>query len=245
MVTTSGRPAYFLSGGEMPIPVPQSLGTISIQFRKFGTQVDFVPIVLGSGRIHLEVRPKISEIDPTVSITLNGSTIPGFRTRECDTGVEMNAGQTMALAGLLQTDVNQQVQGIPYLMDIPYLGLAFRRSTRNAGRNGTADYGSPGTGRSDELRTSAAGRAGHGHHVARRLRLLLEGIQRSAVTAAAAGGPATYGPEAMGPGMMGPGRRDRADGSGNDGSGQWDAGRGGPRVDGRTAQRSRQTTPPD
>ena len=129
LVTTSGRPAYFLSGGEMPIPVPQSLGTISIQFRKFGTQVDFVPIVLGSGRIHLEVRPKISEIDPTVSITLNGSTIPGFRTRECDTGVEMNAGQTLALAGLLQTDVQQQVQGIPYLMDIPYLGLAFRRST--------------------------------------------------------------------------------------------------------------------
>ncbi|HEX4143656.1 MAG TPA: pilus assembly protein N-terminal domain-containing protein [Pirellulales bacterium] len=129
LVTTSGRPAYFLSGGEMPIPVPQSLGTISIQFRKFGTQVDFVPIVLGSGRIHLEVRPKISEIDPTVSITLNGSTIPGFRTRECDTGVEMNAGQTLALAGLLQTDVNQQVQGIPYLMDIPYIGLCFRRST--------------------------------------------------------------------------------------------------------------------
>ncbi len=129
LVTTSGRPAYFLSGGEMPIPVPQSLGTISIQFRKFGTQVDFVPIVLGSGRIHLEVRPKISEIDPTVSITLNGSTIPGFRTRECDTGVEMNAGQTLALAGLLQTDVQSQVQGVPYLMDIPYLGVLFRRTT--------------------------------------------------------------------------------------------------------------------
>ena len=130
LVTTSGRPAYFLSGGELPIPVPQSLGTVSIQFRKFGTQVDFVPIVLGSGRIHLEVRPKISEIDPTVSITLNGTTIPGFRTRECDTGVEMNAGQTLALAGLIQTDVQMQIEGIPYLMDIPYLGLAFRRSTK-------------------------------------------------------------------------------------------------------------------
>ena len=111
LVTTSGRPAYFLSGGEMPIPVPQSLGTISIQFRKFGTQVDFVPIVLAAGRIHLEVRPKISEIDPTVSITLNGSTIPGFRTRECDTGVEMNAGQTLALAGLIQTDVQSAGAG--------------------------------------------------------------------------------------------------------------------------------------
>ncbi len=129
LVTTSGRPAYFLSGGEMPIPVPQSLGTVSIQFRKFGTQVDFVPIVLSAGRIHLEVRPKISEIDPTVSITLNGSTIPGFRTRECDTGVELNAGQTLALAGLIQTDVESQLQGLPYLMDIPYLGVLFRRTT--------------------------------------------------------------------------------------------------------------------
>jgi pilus assembly protein CpaC len=129
LVTTSGRPAYFLSGGEMPIPVPQSLGTVSIQFRKFGTQVDFVPIVLSAGRIHLEVRPKVSEIDPTVSITLNGTTIPGFRTRECDTGVEMNAGQTLALAGLIQTNVESQKQGLPYLMDIPYLGVLFRRTT--------------------------------------------------------------------------------------------------------------------
>ena len=115
----------------MPIPVPQSLGTVSIQFRKFGTQIDFVPIVLSAGRIHLEVRPKISEINPTVSITLNGTTIPGFKTRECDTGVELNAGQTLALAGLIQTDVQSQKQGLPYLMDIPYLGVLFRRTTES------------------------------------------------------------------------------------------------------------------
>ena len=99
LVTVSGRPAYFLSGGEMPIPIPQSLGTISIQFRKFGTQVDFVPIVLGNGRIRLEVRPKISEIDNTIGTTLNNTTVPGFRSREVDTGVEMMAGQTWPWPG--------------------------------------------------------------------------------------------------------------------------------------------------
>ncbi len=129
LVTVSGRPAYFLSGGEMPIPIPQSLGTISIQFRKFGTQVDFVPIVLGNGRIRLEVRPKISEIDPTIGTTLNNTTVPGFRTREVDTAVELMAGQTLALAGLIQTEVQTTVQGVPYLMDVPYLGVPFRYTT--------------------------------------------------------------------------------------------------------------------
>ena len=129
LVTVSGRPAYFLSGGEMPIPIPQSLGTISIQFRKFGTQVDFVPIVLGNGRIRLEVRPKISEIDPTIGTTLNNTTVPGFRSREVDTAVELMAGQTLALAGLIQTQIQSTVQGVPYLMDVPYLGVPFRFTT--------------------------------------------------------------------------------------------------------------------
>ena len=63
--TVSGRPAFFNVGGEFPILVPQSLGTVSIDYKKFGTQIDFVPIVRGNGRIRLEVRPRISEIDST------------------------------------------------------------------------------------------------------------------------------------------------------------------------------------
>ena len=95
LVAVSGRPAFFNSGGEFPILVPQSLGTVSIEYKKFGTQIDFVPIVLGNGNLRLEVRPRISEIDPTRSITINGTTVPGLRVRETDTGVEMprpNAG---------------------------------------------------------------------------------------------------------------------------------------------------------
>jgi len=127
LVTVSGRPAFFNDGGEFPVPVPQSLGTISIQWKKYGTQVDFVPIVLGNGRIRLEVRPRVSELDPARSISLAGTTVPALKVREVDTGVEMSAGQTLALAGLVQTRTQAENSGLPYLSELPYLGTPFRR----------------------------------------------------------------------------------------------------------------------
>lgn len=127
LVTVSGRPASFSSGGEFPIIVPQSLGTVSVEYRQFGTRVDFVPIVLGNGRVRLEVRPQVSEIDPSRSVTINNTTVPGLRTRWVDTGVEMKAGQTLALAGLIQTQVESQNVGLPWLADLPGVGAAFRR----------------------------------------------------------------------------------------------------------------------
>lgn len=127
LVTVSGRPAFFNSGGEFPILVPGSLGTVSIEYKKFGTQVDFVPLVLSNGHIRLEVRPRVSEIDPTRSVTLGSFTVPGLRTREVDTGVEMQAGETLAIAGLVQTRMESETKGLPWLMDVPYLGAGFRR----------------------------------------------------------------------------------------------------------------------
>jgi len=127
LVTISGRPASFSSGGEFPILVPQSLGTVSVEYREFGTRIDFVPIVLGNGRIRLEVRPTISEIDPTRSVTINSTTVPGLRTRWVDTAVEMNAGQTLALAGLIQTQTEVENKGVPWLSDLPWIGSIFRR----------------------------------------------------------------------------------------------------------------------
>jgi pilus assembly protein CpaC len=129
LVTVSGRPAFFNAGGEFPVIIPGSLGTVSIQYKKYGTQVDFVPIVLGNGNIRLEVKPRVSEIDPTKSVTISGTTVPGLRVREVDTGVEMKAGQTLALAGLVQTRVDAQQSGIPWLSDLPYLGVPFRKNT--------------------------------------------------------------------------------------------------------------------
>ncbi len=128
LTTVSGRPAFFNAGGEFPILIPQSLGTVSIQYQKYGTQVDFVPIVLGNGNIRLEVKPRVSEIDSTRSVTINGTTVPGLRVREVDTAVEMKAGQTLALAGLVQNRVESIQSGIPWLSELPYLGVPFRKT---------------------------------------------------------------------------------------------------------------------
>lgn len=127
LVTVSGRPAYFNVGGEFPIIVPQSLGTVSIEYRSFGTQIDFVPIVLGNGGIRLEVRPRVSEIDDARGVQVNGLTVPALRVSTVDTGVEMRAGQTLAIAGLIQNRTETQTRGVPGLSELPYLGALFRR----------------------------------------------------------------------------------------------------------------------
>jgi len=127
LVTVSGRPAFFNSGGEFPVPVPQGLGSVAIEYRRYGTQVDFVPIVLGNGNIRLEVRPRVSEIDISRSVDVMGTSVPGVRVREVDTGVEMMAGQTLAIAGLVQTRVEATNRGLPWVSDVPYLGAMFRR----------------------------------------------------------------------------------------------------------------------
>jgi pilus assembly protein CpaC len=127
LVTVSGRPASFNAGGEFPILVPQSLGTIGVEYKQFGTRVDFVPIVLGNGHIRLEVRPQVSELDSANGVTLNSERVPGLRTRWVDTAVEMRAGQTLALAGLIQTRIESQRRQIPFLGDLPWFGVPFRR----------------------------------------------------------------------------------------------------------------------
>ncbi|HEX3654740.1 MAG TPA: type II and III secretion system protein family protein [Pirellulales bacterium] len=129
LVTVSGRPAYFNVGGQIPVPIPQSLGTISIQYKPYGTQVDFVPIVLGNGAIRLEVRPSISEIDTSLSVPINGTNVPALVVREIDTGVEMRPGQTLAIAGLVQNRIESTKTGIPWVMDMPYIGVLFRKNT--------------------------------------------------------------------------------------------------------------------
>ncbi len=127
ITAVSGRPAQFNVGGEIPIIIPQSLGTTSIEYKPFGTQVDFLPIVLGNGNIRLEVRPRISEIDDSRSVVVQDFVIPALTVRQVDTAVEMKAGQTFALAGLVQERTESLKRGLPYLVDMPILGLPFRR----------------------------------------------------------------------------------------------------------------------
>lgn len=126
VVAIDGRPASFNSGGEFPILVPAGLGQVGVEFREFGTRLDFVAKVRGDSRIWLEVRPTISEIDPGRSVVIAGTSIPGIRSRFVDTAVELRAGQTLALAGLLQIRTESESIGLPVLADVPYLGALFR-----------------------------------------------------------------------------------------------------------------------
>lgn len=126
ITAVSGRPAHFNVGGELPIVIPSGISQTTVEYKKFGTQVDFVPIVLGNGNIRLEVRPRVSEIDDTRSVQIGEFSVPALKVREVDTGVELKAGQTLALAGLVQTRIDAQERGLPYVSDIPYIGALFR-----------------------------------------------------------------------------------------------------------------------
>lgn len=129
LVTMSGRSANLLSGGEQAIPESAGLGSISVRFEPFGTQLSFLPIVLGNGRIHLEVEPEVSNLDPTVGTTVSGTSVPGRKTQRVHTTVEMNDGQTLAIGGLIQTDVLGVTRKVPVLGDLPFLGAAFSRKS--------------------------------------------------------------------------------------------------------------------
>ncbi|MEN6457322.1 MAG: type II and III secretion system protein family protein [Thermoguttaceae bacterium] len=131
LVAVNGEKASFSSGGEIPVPEPQSLGTISISWKQYGTHVKFVPTVLGNGRIRLDVLPEISELDETRSFDINGTQVPGIKNRYVKTTVELGAGQTLALAGLVQTVVEAENGGLPWISEVPYLGAAFRHVKEN------------------------------------------------------------------------------------------------------------------
>jgi pilus assembly protein CpaC len=99
IATVSGRPAFMRVGGEFPFLVPVPGGRMKTEMRAFGTQLDALPLLLDDGRVRLELRPRVSEIDETRSVTVNGVTTPGLRVREIDTGVELQPGETFAVSG--------------------------------------------------------------------------------------------------------------------------------------------------
>jgi pilus assembly protein CpaC len=129
LVTVSGRPASFNAGGEIFFQINNGVSGSTVESEKFGTQIDFLPIVLGNGRIRLEVRPKISDIDAGAAL---GNELFRTRSSEVDAGVEMMAGQTLALAGLIQTKVIAQKRGLPYISNLPVLGNVFGSTRETA-----------------------------------------------------------------------------------------------------------------
>jgi pilus assembly protein CpaC len=130
LTVLSGKEANFLAGGEFPYPVPQNNGTggstITIEYKPYGVRLDFLPVALGNGKIRLHVAPEVSDLDYSNAVTLNGFVIPGLTKRTADTTVELAEGQTLALAGLLNTRVRATNTTTPWIGDIPILGALFR-----------------------------------------------------------------------------------------------------------------------
>jgi pilus assembly protein CpaC len=133
LVAMSGETASFLAGGEFPIPVAQDSSSgiggdtaITIEFKEFGVSLAFTPTVLGDDLINLEVAPEFSTIDESLASTQFD--VPGILTRRASTTIELRNGQTFAIAGLLSNDFSDSVQQLPWLGDVPILGLLFRSS---------------------------------------------------------------------------------------------------------------------
>lgn len=126
LTALSGETASFLAGGEFPIPVSQSLGAVTIEYKQYGVGLAFTPVVLADGRISMRVRPEVSQLSDAGSVTLNGYVVPALTTRRAETTVELGSGQSFMIAGLLQNTANNSINKAPFLGDIPVLGALFR-----------------------------------------------------------------------------------------------------------------------
>jgi pilus assembly protein CpaC len=128
LVAESGKEASFLAGGEFPVPIAQGTGNnigITVQYKEFGIRLSFTPIVNGD-RVHLKVRPEVSSLDFSNAVVLNGFRIPALTTRRTESELELNNGQTFAVAGLLNNTMSKTMQKIPGIGDIPILGYLFK-----------------------------------------------------------------------------------------------------------------------
>jgi pilus assembly protein CpaC len=126
LVAMSGQEAKFLAGGEFPIPVGSGLGTVGIQWKKFGIILNFTPTVVSEGFLHLKLQTEVSDIDASRAIAVGGFNVPGLISRQSETTVRLSDGQSFAIAGLLSDRVRSQIDKIPILGDIPILGALFR-----------------------------------------------------------------------------------------------------------------------
>ena len=126
LTALSGETASFLAGGEFPIPVSQSLGAVTIEYKQYGVGLAFTPIVLQDGRISMRVRPEVSQLSDAGSVTLNNFVVPALTTRRAETTVELGSGQSFMIAGLLQNTNSNNISKAPGLGDLPILGALFR-----------------------------------------------------------------------------------------------------------------------
>jgi len=131
----SGKTAHFLAGGEFPIPIPQSDGVITIEYKKFGVSLSFTPVILAGNRINMRVAPEVSQLSNNGAVQLGNFQIPALITRRAETMVEVASGQSFVIAGLLQNNIIRDSNKIPWLSDVPILGKLF--TSENFQRNET------------------------------------------------------------------------------------------------------------
>ncbi|MCL6697888.1 type II and III secretion system protein family protein [Sphingomonas sp. NSE70-1] len=129
LTALSGETASFLAGGEYPIPVSQSLGAVTIEYKQYGVGLAFTPIVLADGRISMRVRPEVSELSNEGAVRLNDYLVPALTTRRAETTVEMGSGQSFMIAGLLRNVNTNDITKAPFLGDLPILGALFRSTS--------------------------------------------------------------------------------------------------------------------
>lgn len=134
LLTETGKEASFLAGGEFPFPVIQggaagSVPTVSIQFKKFGVQLNFTPTLTVDNKIDLKVNPEVSTLDFSNALQLQGFLIPAISTRQVSTEMLLKDGETFAIAGLMDNRVQKVMNKVPWLADLPILGKLFQSSS--------------------------------------------------------------------------------------------------------------------
>jgi len=128
LVAMSGEEASFLAGGEFPYPVPNGLGSVTVEFRQFGVKLNVTPVVEDNGEIRMKIAPEVSQLDPAHSVTISGFNLPALTISKASTTVELRDGQSFAIAGLYQRGYNTAVDSVPGLGNLPVLGQLFRSS---------------------------------------------------------------------------------------------------------------------
>jgi pilus assembly protein CpaC len=126
LTAMSGEQAKFLAGGEMPVPVSQEDNKVAIEWKQFGVNVSFRPVVMSEGRISLAVSAEVSELSSEGAVTLGDLTVQALKVRRAETTLELPSGGTLAMAGLLSEDTRKTVEGVPGLKEVPVLGALFR-----------------------------------------------------------------------------------------------------------------------
>ena len=126
LTALSGETASFLAGGEFPIPISQSLGAVTVEYKQYGVGLAFSPIVLDNGRISMRVRPEVSELSTEGAVRINGFQVPALTTRRTETTVELGSGQSMMISGLLRNVSNSTINRMPFLGSLPVIGALFR-----------------------------------------------------------------------------------------------------------------------